>query len=652
MKKFLYPITFLFFITIFSENYYNISIDNYLYSNSEYYSPYINVRYFSDDENSKKDFYVQLYKYFPSNIYFSILNFFNKKTGFLMFELGDISPYRFLYFDFRGFRFSSRFKSTGFEFLIGKENNLLNQNFGNNSLNRILVGALLPLSIKKNDTTKIFIFSREDRTFYSPFVSQNVLGLNQYLKVFNRLNFDITLKNHINHTTQDSTFSNLSYSIKTYLLTKYFSTSLSFQNDPEKFSDFSMFYRENKKTYLNIFQSIRILNFASLFLNYTRYNIGTYDNSSYERFGIKNSLSLSLLPKIDISYDIYRNLSQKNPFGQVITLNISKWYRNFYFNSNFSKNDFINYRTLNFYSNVSYNFYNGTNIGSIFKLTKKDSIYDYFLINYVRWNLEKIFSFEYGVDFGNFGKISYLGNHFDFSIDYKNYNFSNKLNIRYFERIQFEIQTKIGITGILDNIHTGILNGRVFYDKNNNEIFDGDDKPINNLTIVLNDSIVSKSDKNGFYTFKFLKPGIYKISIDKKKLPAYFDIKEYYFIKVDNFTKKSVDIPLIKLGSISGYVFIDLNKDGVKDEDEEGVPGIIVKIKDSNIYTYTDMNGFYTISNLPMGAYIVEVPQLPKGYQFVFPNLIMYINVDKLKSDFTIDFGITEESKTVRKKIF
>jgi len=123
-------------------------------------------------------------------------------------------------------------------------------------------------------------------------------------------------------------------------------------------------------------------------------------------------------------------------------------------------------------------------------------------------------------------------------------------------------------------------------------------------------------------------------------------------VDVENFTKKFVDIPLIKLGSISGYVFIDLNKDGIKDENEEGVAGVIVRIKDSDRYTYTDITGFYTISNLPMGAYIVEVPKLPEGYQFVFPNLIMYINVDKLKSDFTIDFGITEESKPVRKKIF
>ncbi|MEO0233511.1 MAG: SdrD B-like domain-containing protein [candidate division WOR-3 bacterium] len=652
MKKFFSFFTFLLFVIVFAENYYNISIDNYLYSNSEYYSPYINVRYFSDEENSKKDFYIQLYKYFPLNLYFSTINYFDNKNGFILFEAGDILPYRFLYFDFRGFKFSSRFKFTGFEFLIGKDNSFLNQNFGNNNLNRILIGTLLPLSITKNDTTKIFVFSREDNSFYSPFISQNIIGVNQFLKFFDRLNFDVTFKNHINHTILDSTTSNISYSLKTYFLTKYFSTSLSFQNDPEKFSDFSIFYRENKRTHFNFFQSIRILNFTSLFLNYTRYNISTSDNSSYERFGVKNSLSLSFLPKIDISYDIYRNLSQKNPFGQVASLNISRWYRNFYFNSNVSKNDFVNYKTLNFYSNISYNFYNGTNIGSTFKLTKKDSINDYFITNYVRWKLEKIFSFEYGVDFGNIHRISYLGNHFDFSIDYKNYNFSNKLNIRYFERVQFEIQTKLEVTGVLDNIYTGILNGRVFYDKNSNEIFDGDDKPINNLTIVLNDSIVSKSDKNGFYTFKFLKPGRYKISIDKKKLPAYFDIKEYYFVQVENFTKKSVDIPLIKLGSISGYVFIDLNKDGVKDENEEGIPGIIVRIKDSDKYTYTDMNGFYTISNLPMGAYIVEIPQLPKGYQFVFPNLIMYINVDKLKSDFTVDFGIIQESKPVRKKVF
>ncbi|HAF07255.1 MAG: Uncharacterized protein XD76_1309 [candidate division TA06 bacterium 32_111] len=650
MRKIFFPITILFFILVFSESYYDISFDNYLYSNSKYYSPYINLRYFSEIENQRTDFYLQLYQLFPSNFYLYYLKTF--ENGYNSFEGGDILPYRFLQFYLRGFRLSLRYKFTGFEFFLGKDNAVSNQIFQQIDLNRSVFGTLIPLSITKNDTTKFFLFSRDDRSLWSPITSQKLLGINHSLRFFDKLFLDLTFKKHYNYFGVDTTTIKYSYSVKTHFLTKYFSSSLILVNEPENFSDFSLFYRENGRTYLNFYQTTKIFNFASLNLNFSRYNIFSDDNSSYDRYGVKSSLFFSPVPKLDISYEVYRKISQKNIFGKVLGLNISKWFKNFYFNFNFSNEEFSNNTNKNFYSNISYNFYNGTNIGSTFKLTKRDTVTDYFVTNYVRWRVEKILNFEYGVDFGNFNKTSVIGNHFDFSINYKNYTFTNRLNIKYFEKVFLELQTKLSLIGALDNFYSGILSGRVFYDKNNNSIFDGDDLPLKNLMITLNDTLFTKSDKNGFYSFKFLKPGKYKISIDKNKIPAYFDIKEHYFVDVENFTKKSVDIPLIKLGSISGYVFIDLNKDGIKDENEEGVSGVIVRIKDSDRYTYTDINGFYTISNLPMGAYIVEVPKLPEGYQFVFPNLIMYINVNKLKSDFTIDFGITKELKPVRKKIF
>jgi hypothetical protein len=197
-----------------------------------------------------------------------------------------------------------------------------------------------------------------------------------------------------------------------------------------------------------------------------------------------------------------------------------------------------------------------------------------------------------------------------------------------------------------------MVSGRIYFDKNNNDVFDGNDTPVSNVTVLLNDSIKVKTDKKGGYKFMFLKPANYKLSISKTKIPAYYDTKDYVFVNVKNFSNNIIDLPLIKLGSITGYVFYDLNKNGIKDEDEGGIGGIVIRLKDSDKYTYTDAFGFYSISNLPTGTYIVEVPSLPQGYEFVFPNLIMYIVVDKVKADFTVDFGLTKESKPVRKKVF
>jgi protocatechuate 3,4-dioxygenase beta subunit len=61
---------------------------------------------------------------------------------------------------------------------------------------------------------------------------------------------------------------------------------------------------------------------------------------------------------------------------------------------------------------------------------------------------------------------------------------------------------------------------------------------------------------------------------------------------------------------LGNYVWFDMNKDGIQDANEPGIPGVLVTLYAADGTTVlatavTDGNGFYTFTNLPAGSYIV-----------------------------------------------
>ncbi len=74
--------------------------------------------------------------------------------------------------------------------------------------------------------------------------------------------------------------------------------------------------------------------------------------------------------------------------------------------------------------------------------------------------------------------------------------------------------------------------------------------------------------------------------------------------------------------SIWGHVYVDEDNDGIKDDGEEGIKNVKVKLygttesgKKIRKYTYTDSNGAYHFENLKPGTYKVYQPKQPRGYK-------------------------------------
>lgn len=69
-------------------------------------------------------------------------------------------------------------------------------------------------------------------------------------------------------------------------------------------------------------------------------------------------------------------------------------------------------------------------------------------------------------------------------------------------------------------------------------------------------------------------------------------------------------------GVLKGRVFLDKNRDGIKQEDEPGLGGALVSVKPGRLALRTDRDGYYTIQNIKEGLHSVTIDgrSLPLGY--------------------------------------
>ncbi|NJP07662.1 MAG: DUF11 domain-containing protein, partial [Chloroflexaceae bacterium] len=189
----------------------------------------------------------------------------------------------------------------------------------------------------------------------------------------------------------------------------------------------------------------------------------------------------------------------------------------------------------------------------------------------------------------------------------------------------------------------------VWNDINRNGLQDANEVGVENVTVNLYDSngnliSTTTTDATGFYQFIDLLPGDYQVEFvlpdgytfspqqqgsdgsvdsDANPLDGLTDV-----VSLDaGENNPDIDAGIFQdepgTATIGNRVWFDLNNNGIQDDGEPGVPGVIVNLYDTNgnlvDTTVTDVNGNYLFTNVPPGDYIIEVIQIP-GYGFTFPN--------------------------------
>ena len=162
--------------------------------------------------------------------------------------------------------------------------------------------------------------------------------------------------------------------------------------------------------------------------------------------------------------------------------------------------------------------------------------------------------------------------------------------------------------GVRDSGEKGLASWRVYVDRDNDGVYDTGEPSV--LT-----------DSTGYYAIAVV-PGVFRLRAVafggyRQTIPSagYFDIT-----LGTNQTASGKSFGFTASTLISGYVFKDSDKDGLKDSNEAGLSGWRVYLDDNKngkydsgeSYTYSDSGGNWTMKGLNPRAYTVRVVQQPK----------------------------------------
>lgn len=97
--------------------------------------------------------------------------------------------------------------------------------------------------------------------------------------------------------------------------------------------------------------------------------------------------------------------------------------------------------------------------------------------------------------------------------------------------------------------------------------------------------------------------------IDRDSQPENADLNNIYSFEDDTDSAPRIGLSIVEGRKVSGYVWEDVNKDGIKDDSEPIIPDVTVQLKNGNTVvssTTTGEDGSYQFKDLAAGNYQVE----------------------------------------------
>lgn len=651
MRRFLFVLLTVISITAYSESFYQINLRQYISNRNTIQYPNMDIYLMSrKDSLYSVTFYTTLYKFQPSFLYLKLDSLLRYRQN-LSITFGD-SRRQNMRYSIRGTEANYAFGPGGISVLAGKDRDLHYAFLPTFQHNRYFASLSTFATFTRKDTTSIYFVARSDDNYYSPHTEKYYTGIKHHSVLGSNLFTNLSLEEaFLSDGTKYKNLFSGSYSGFFNINRLLFGVRGNYV--PEAFVDQSNLYYQRGRFQNYISFNTRITDQLSLGLTHQYVRYMPSDSLSFIKAGIRISTRIPVLPAISAAFDYSAYTVDRTGMKDwQFNIDAYKTISRYLASVTYSELHSAAYYRRHLTADLTYTFQNRTRAGLKFDYSGSNYASTIRSSAFIRWSPVPVWQLEHGLDFGFRNSGSFISNYLYSTVRTDNMSFNTHFTMIYDNVFYVQATASLSLYNELKSISTGMLTGYVFYDRNKNGVKDASDVPVAGITVMLDDSTSARTNKDGYYSFSFLSPKKYDVMLEKSKLPAYFDERKPYTANVANFRISKVDIPLVRMGSSSGYVFNDYNQNGIKEDGEEGIPYVIVKVKGSSNYTYTDRNGFYTISNLPVGNYIIEIPQLPQDYEFSIPNLINYITVDESKSDFTVDFGIIKKSKPVKKKVF
>lgn len=172
------------------------------------------------------------------------------------------------------------------------------------------------------------------------------------------------------------------------------------------------------------------------------------------------------------------------------------------------------------------------------------------------------------------------------------------------------------VTGVDFLYEAGSLKGSVYLDVNDSGTIDAGDAFLSAVPVTLAGpqagSSVSTSGPVPSYSFLMLPAGPYTVSV-----PAEFNGYRAVAASASRTLSAGVHVTgvdfLYVRGAISGFAYLDYNKNGGKDAGEPGLSGVSITLA-SGGSTTTGANGAYSFSGLAGGTHSVTAPETASGF--------------------------------------
>lgn len=222
------------------------------------------------------------------------------------------------------------------------------------------------------------------------------------------------------------------------------------------------------------------------------------------------------------------------------------------------------------------------------------------------------------------------------------------------------VTTTTTATEVIREDEAVVIGDKVFIDKNGNGKQDpGEDEGVEGITIVITNTKTGNvsrtvTDKDG--NWKAIgKPGEYEIKFETgRRVSSNPDLVTRVIEFQPGEKRDDIDLPVLPEGSVGDRVWNDINGDGKQDDNEQGVPNVVVKVSREGEpvrYAVTDDTGNWSIEGLtPNADYTVTYIQ-PEGWNVTgkVPNadasgLTTTVTLEPGQANNDIDLGIQRDN--------
>lgn len=177
-------------------------------------------------------------------------------------------------------------------------------------------------------------------------------------------------------------------------------------------------------------------------------------------------------------------------------------------------------------------------------------------------------------------------------------------------------QTRDIYMGVSDRAR---ITGALFNDANLDGIRQRDEPGLDRVPIELHGesgSVDRTTSSNGRFSFQRLMPGAYRVEIPRGGLPPNYEPTETELgVEAAPSQLVQANFAVLALRSIGGFVYLDENRDGVRQSDEVGVGEVKIRWRDGAARSNTA--GRFLLRRLPAGVLELRVEDgsLPPDYE-------------------------------------